>query len=74
MISMRITDKQFDEIDHIIQIIEKETGTKVTKSSIILKLMEYGYPKLKTKYPEAFGLENDKKDRKGLFSFLQNKD
>ena len=74
MISMRVTDRQFEEIDRIIKIIERETGTKVTKSSIILKLMEYGYPRLKEKYPEAFGLETNKQEeKKGILALFQGK-
>ena len=75
MVSMRMSDDQFQQINYMISTIEAETGTKVTKSSLILKLMEFGYPTLKQKYSEAFS-DKDVEDsslndtKKGLFSFL----
>ncbi len=51
MISMRITEDQFQYLESISQRIRKETGLKVTRASIILKLMEYGVPFLNKEFP-----------------------
>lgn len=54
MVSMRMTEKQYQSLEAMIKDIQAETGTRVSKSSLILKLIEYGKPMLKGKYPNAF--------------------
>jgi len=54
MLSMRMTDDQFYHLEEMIRLIESETGTKVTKSSLVLKLIEFGKPTLEKLYPAAF--------------------
>ena len=52
MISMRVTEEQFQYLESMAKRIKKTTGFRVTRASIILKLMEYGYPFLDQEFPE----------------------
>ena len=51
MISLRVTEKQFRYLDEMARRIRAETGFKITLASIILKLMEFGYPFLEKDFP-----------------------
>ena len=51
MISMRVTDKQYAFLTEMARRIKAETGFKITRASIILKLMEYGLPYLERDFP-----------------------
>ncbi|SME90788.1 hypothetical protein [Pseudobacteriovorax antillogorgiicola] len=51
MVSMRITEKQFQYLEDVAKRIRRETGFHVTRASIILKLMEYGVPYLDREFP-----------------------
>jgi len=52
MISMRITEEQYNYLEEMAKRIRKKTGFKITRVSIILKLMEYGLPFLEKEFPE----------------------
>ena len=51
MISMRMTQRQFDSLDHLAIRLKTATGVSITRASIIMKLMEYGLPKLEEQIP-----------------------
>ncbi len=51
MISMRLTEEQYAYLDDLAKRIKAQTGFKITRSSIILKLMEAGYPFLEKEFP-----------------------
>lgn len=51
MISMRITAEQFDYLEEMALRIRKQTGFRVTRASIVLKLMERGLPFLEKEFP-----------------------
>jgi hypothetical protein len=78
-----MTEGQHNHLVDMINIIEKETGTKVTKSSLVLRLIEFGQPSLEKLYPKAFLLEqeaeiefiddnvgNDQQEKKKKFFFF----
>ncbi|MEZ4742749.1 MAG: hypothetical protein R3B45_09920 [Bdellovibrionota bacterium] len=75
MLSVRLTKEQFDDLENMIRLIELETGTKVSRSSLVLKLIEFGRSKLESLYPVAFGVDKpievefmeEKKKKKFLF-------
>ena len=49
---MRVTEEQFQYLESMAKRIKKTTGFRVTRASIILKLMEYGYPFLDREFPD----------------------
>jgi hypothetical protein len=51
MISMRVTEEQYQYLEEMAQRIRKTTGFRVTRASIVLKLMEYGLPYLEKEFP-----------------------
>lgn len=51
MISMRVTDAQFQKFEDMINRIQGMTGFRVNRTSMILMLMQYGLPELEKKYP-----------------------
>ncbi len=51
MISMRITEKQWNYLNEMSIRIKKETGFRITRASIILKMMEFGMPFLEKEFP-----------------------
>ena len=51
MISMRITQEQFDYLENFAAKIKKSTGFRITRASIIIKLIEYGIPHLEEEFP-----------------------
>ena len=59
MISMRVTEEQFQYLETMAKRIKKNTGFRVTRASIILKLMEYGYPFLDREFPEPEQPQSD---------------
>lgn len=52
MISMRITEEQYGYLETMAARIREKTGFKITRASIILKLMEYGLPFLEEEFPD----------------------
>jgi len=46
MISMRLTEDQYRYLEEVSGRIRSATGFKITRASIMLKLMEYGKPLL----------------------------
>ena len=60
MVSMRMTLEQYTMIDFLAKEIKRTSGFHITKASIMLKMMEYGYPQLKSEL-EAEDLQKFKK-------------
>ncbi len=52
MVSMRMTLEQYHMIEGLAREIRSSCGYHITKASIMLKLMEYGYARLKTEIIE----------------------
>ncbi len=52
MISMRITEDQYRYLDEMAARIKHRTGFRITRASIILKLMEFGLPYLEEEFPK----------------------
>lgn len=52
MISMRITEEQYNYLEAMAARIRRYTGFKITRASIILKMMEYGMPGLEKEFPK----------------------
>jgi hypothetical protein len=57
---MRMTLEQYTMIDFLAKEIKRTSGFHITKASIMLKMMEYGYPQLKSEL-EAEDLQKFKK-------------
>ena len=51
MLSVRITEDQFQYLENVRERIKKRSGFRITRASIILKLMEYGVSKLNQEIP-----------------------
>lgn len=51
MISLRVTEEQYQYLEDMAQRIREKTGFRVTRASIVLKLMEYGLPYLEKEFP-----------------------
>ena len=51
IVTMRLTDEQLHYLDQMVSRIEDHTGTRVTRTSVIKKLMRYGYPHLEKDFP-----------------------
>lgn len=51
MVSMRITERQYQYISEFARKIKQETGFRITRASIMIKLMEYGLPHLEQEFP-----------------------
>ena len=43
MISMRMSETQYKQLNDIALQIKTKTGFRITRASIVLKLMEFGY-------------------------------
>ena len=52
MVSLRITEEQYQALEVIARQLRKSTGFHITRASIILKLMEFGLPALEQVFPE----------------------
>jgi len=62
MVSMRITERQYKYISDFAKQIRQETGFRITRASIMIKLMEYGLPHLEKEFPlknRSIELEED---------------
>ena len=75
-ISIRLTEEQYQIIQEMIKFIESQTGTKVTQSSLILKLIEFGKPILEQLYPHrqvalTATLEQGTELKKGFFRLFR---
>ena len=46
MISMRLTEAQYQKFKSIIHEIKEQYGFSITRTSLILKMLEYGLPEL----------------------------
>ncbi len=53
MVSMRMTEKQYKRINDMADRIKQSTGFRITRASIMLKLMELGLSKFEQEFPEA---------------------
>ena len=51
MVSLRLTRDQFDLIDGIAKRIFENTGFRITRASIMQRLMSYGLPYLEKEIP-----------------------
>ncbi len=51
MISLRITQKQWDYLQEIADRIKETTGFRITRASIIIKMMEHGLPYIEKEFP-----------------------
>lgn len=58
MISLRITEDQYQYLESMAKRIRGRTGFKITRASIVLKLMEFGLPYLEKEFPEHETEEN----------------
>jgi hypothetical protein len=52
MVSLRMTESQYLYLNSMASKIKASTGFKITRASIILKLMEYGLPYLDSEFPD----------------------
>jgi phenylalanine-4-hydroxylase len=52
MISLRVTEDQFEYLDQMAKRIKQRTGFRVTRASIILRLMQFGAPFLNREFPK----------------------
>jgi hypothetical protein len=52
MVSMRITQRQYDYLNDMAKRIRDRTGFRITRASIIVKMMEYGLPFLEKEFPD----------------------
>lgn len=59
MLSLRITEHQYQYLEEMALRIRKATGFRVTRASIILKLMEYGLPHLEKEFPKSDSFQED---------------
>lgn len=63
MISLRITEEQYFYLEKMGYRIQQTTGFKITRASIVLKLMELGLPLLEKSFPTENDLAlSDRKD------------
>lgn len=51
MLSIRVTQKQYDALEALAKRIRQRTGFRITRASIMLKLMEYGLSDLEKEFP-----------------------
>ena len=61
MVSLRMTEDQFQYLNDMAIKIRVSTGFKITRASIILKLMEYGLPFLDNEFPDPEPKDTEKK-------------
>jgi|SaaInlStandDraft_2_1057019.scaffolds.fasta_scaffold924129_1 hypothetical protein len=54
MLSIRLTEEQFTYLDRMVGRVKEHTGTQVTRSSIVIKMLEYGLPNFEKDFPELF--------------------
>lgn len=52
MLSLRVSERQFQYLDDIAKRIKAKTGFHITRASIVLKLMELGHPFLEQEFPD----------------------
>ena len=50
MVSIRLTEAQWDYIEGINRRLEEERHLRLTRTSIVLKLLELGMPQLEAKF------------------------
>ncbi len=60
MLSIRLTEEQFQYLDRMVARVKDHTGTQVTRSSIVIKMLEYGLPTIERDFPELFEQVMDK--------------
>ena len=53
LISLRLTEAQYQYLEEMAKRIRKRTGLRVTRTSIVMKLMEYGLPYLQKDFPSV---------------------
>lgn len=52
MISLRVTEDQYTYLEEMASRIKERTGFRVTRASIILRLMQFGAPYLNKEFPK----------------------
>lgn len=60
MLSLRISERQMGYLDALARRIRQTTGFRITRASIVLKLMEYGLPLLEEEFPPADSRPNNR--------------
>lgn len=63
MLSLRVTEEQFGYLEDMAQRIRKATGFKITRASIVIKLMQLGLPALEKEFPREKKHDEDGKKR-----------
>ncbi len=63
MISMRVTEEQFTMLEKLALRIRRKTGFRITRASIILKLMEWGLPQFEQEFPPDQTSRDEQKKR-----------
>lgn len=58
MLSIRVTETQYRCLEELSRRITRKTGFRITRSSIVLKLMEFGLPLLEKAFPESMPTEH----------------
>lgn len=53
MVSMRITERQYNYLNDMAKRIKEQTGFRITRASIIIKMMEHGLPFLEKEFPTS---------------------
>jgi hypothetical protein len=54
LISMRLTADQFRYLEDMIARVKILTGMRVTRTSVILRLLEYGLPAIEREFPKTY--------------------
>lgn len=59
VISLRLTEAQYQYLERTVERVRELTGMKVTRTSVILKLMEHGLPGLEREFPKPHPTSED---------------
>jgi hypothetical protein len=57
LVSMRLTEAQYGYLEDMVRRVKNLTGMRVTRTSVILKLMEFGLPVMEKDFPKSKGDE-----------------
>jgi hypothetical protein len=63
MISLRLTEEQYEWLNNTTTFIENETGCKASRASVVLRLMEKGLPHFQSEMEKMRAQANTKKKR-----------
>ena len=53
MVSLRLTEDQYQMLEQMVQRIRKRSGFKVTRASLMQRLMHMGLPVLEKEFPKS---------------------